>query len=73
MKETQLATQLRAWRAARNLSQAQAAIKLHLPLETYRGWEVGRRSKLAASTRAMLAAAGVFDTQASNKSMQETQ
>lgn len=73
MKETQLATQLRAWRASRNLSQAQAAIKLHLPLETYRGWEVGRRSKLAASTRAMLSAAGVFDAPMTGESMRETQ
>lgn len=37
-----MADQIKAWREARGLSQAQAAERLGVPLRTLEGWEAGR-------------------------------
>lgn len=42
MSTRDFAAQLRAWRAARQLAQAQAAAALGTPVGTLRDWEQGR-------------------------------
>jgi transcriptional regulator with XRE-family HTH domain len=53
---TELGARLRAWRLAQGLTQAAAAARLRCDsIDTYRGWERGKRSPSQPMAAAILA------------------
>jgi transcriptional regulator with XRE-family HTH domain len=54
-----LPTQLKQWREASGLTQAQAAARLRVSVRTYRNWEQGVRMPSAFALQALLKQIGV--------------
>lgn len=55
-KATPWSKLLRKWRDALNITAPQAAEKLGIPFDTYRGWEFGKHTPSKFVRRALMAA-----------------